>query len=846
MAIKQLTVSAEHLNLTDTDLQSVARSLNILNSQIIYTTNTTSILDGILNVYDSTAQKSWGMPILDTAGETIQSVVGDLLTTNPISATYALIDIEEEAVIEVVARGLNILDSQISGENNGLEVKEYLFSTTQKKTYSVPALAIGKFIDSVSTDQLTTTEPTVYTMLPIATNSFSSITDVKSKSSTLSVGQLIRSPLTKWRVTDSATYTLPYANRVKVFNSLDVGNGKYLQPCGDIIYASDFLDDSVTASNDLEVGEISSIMRDGIKLDFSGKMFRVFGSTTGIISSTANPVTDRAQLLTEMLFLDDLQDISFGKGGLYAADQGTTGVKNYFPSTLYLKNCIGVHFEQGSIFESKGESWGDSDDSVSLSKDDRQDFLGQNGGHAVVFVRCKTATGSPTCRLAGSVGPLYFSSTEDVRLTSPFSNSASLGYASYSFDAWCGDTTESGLDNFHGTISNPQAYAETLTRREDGVSVGSSIFCGKGGVITEDRDVEIATQGGYISDMYANGSNKTLGYAFGAGVFSLCTNVGAIVRNCQEVCYIAVSAEGAAECRVTEVDAVVGLTGIMFADQSFGICRGTLKGKVRVNNSRSWVGEVETLENTSLVASMKPASKAFAVIDCDAAADENPPAASLGILFTIISNKNEATYGGVVIEGGNYLTDGYLIRSEGWGPSAAGEKTGLIIKPGTVIRDFSSAATDGFIQYQNESGGAVFTYIYHDIQGANMSVNGFRSLNAGYTITGAAALKELQLFPRKLGETTYTTIEADRPKETVEIEFTQSNGLAGPNSKMEFVMTNGRPLRVNAWLNSDTGLVKILAINTVVVAGPLRSELLLEGDVRANFTALDGYVALGA
>lgn len=605
-------------------------------------------------------------------------------------------------------------------------------------------------------------------------------------------------------------------------------------------------DPGLDADNDDVCGAFFADINDGDRVDFDGNMFRVFANTTGIPSSGANPATDRAQDLDKMAFLNGKKNINFSPGGLYAANQGTAPAKNYFPSTLYLKACEGIHFERGSIFEGKGGSWGDSDASVSLSKDDRQDFLGQNGGHAIVTCRCKRITGTPTTRLCGSVAPFYASSTQGVDLTDPFSNSASLGYASYAFDAWVGNVAATGLDNYHGNISNPQAYKETILRREDGLQAGSSIYSGKGGVLTEDADVEVATQGGYIADMYGNGSAKELGYAFGAGVHSLCTNVGAIVRNCQEVVYTNVSANGTAECRVTDVDAVVGLTGVMIDNQSFGVCKATLKGKVRVNNSRVWAGEVETLGNTSLVACMKPASNAFVTIDCDAAPDDNPPAGKSGSIFALISNKNEATYGGVIIEGGEYVINGYLIRSEGWGGAIAGTKQGLVIKPGVRIECLSTAATDGFIQYRNKSsGGGVFTYIYHDIEGADITVQGFRSLNSGYQIFGGG-LVELQLFPKQLGESTYSNSWLDRPRETVAIECTSIDGLSGPNSLISFVMSDGRPIRTDSWITSNTTLVKVLGIQSITVAGPLRSQLLLEGDVRSIFTPLNNYTALGA
>lgn len=670
---------------------------------------------------------------------------------------------------------------------------------------------------------------------------FDSIVALKAASDTLLVGQTVLSPMNTWVITDSASYTLPYINRVRSFNSLPLGNGKYAVFQGSTLFADDFLDESLTAtSNDLAVGELSAIMRDGTKLDFSGKMYRVFANTAGVPSASATPATTVAQSLSQMLYMNNLRGISFGSGGLYAANQAATGTKMYYPSTLYVKQCIGVHFDVGSVFEAKGESFGDSDASFSLSKDARQNFLGQNGGHAVVLVRCKTITGSPTCRFAGSVGPLYFSSCEDIRLVNPFSNPASLGYASYSFDGWTGNTVETGRKNFHGTITNPISHAEVLTRREDGVVTSNGVYCGKGGVLTEDSDVVITCLGGHISDMYANGSAKNLGYAFGAGVHSKCISVGAVVRNCQEVAYANVTANGTSECVVLDVDAVVGLTGMMFDNQPYGTCKITLKGKVLVDGSRVWSGATETLSKTSLVASMKAVSGAYAVVDCDA----GPVIGTVGI-YSLISNTAEASYGGVVIEGGNYVTNGYIMRSEGWGASQAGSRTGLVIKQGTIIRDESTTAVDSLIFYKNKSTGNVFTYLYHDISGAEISAAAFRALDLGYSFFGSGLVEQL-LFPRRMGKSTYIKTMTGRPRETLTAKFVSAVALNGSDSRMKFAMVDGRPPAGVCYLPTDTGLARVSYVYPPYGKDPLMCELLIAGDVRNNFTVGSLYTLLGA
>ena len=233
-----------------------------------------------------------------------------------------------------------------------------------------------------------------------------------------------------------------------------------------------------------------------------------------------------------------------------------------------------------------------------------------------------------------------------------------------------------------------------------------------------------------------------------------------------------------------------------------------------------------------------------AIVDCDAAADLT--AASGNILFTLVSNTNEATFGSVIFEGGNYLTNGYIIRSQGWGSSQAGAAPNLLMNPGVVISDLSTAATDGLIQYQNQSDASnVFTYINHDLEGAKISGRGFRSLDSGYVITGGTGLLEKILFARKAGLTTYVLTRNFRPKETLNVQFTQTNGLSGPNSLMDFVMSDGRGLRTPCFITSDVGLIKVLSTQSVSVTGPLRSVVRLEGDVRTDFTAGVNYTVLG-
>jgi hypothetical protein len=656
-------------------------------------------------------------------------------------------------------------------------------------------------------------------------------------------GNILSSSLTKWRVVSYASYNSTVSNRTREFNTLPLDNGLYARPIS-TVHASDFMDDSVTANNDDAAGLMSFIAFDGIEYDFDAKMFRVFANTPGIPSSTADPLTDRAQDLNKMMYLDDIHFPTFKNGGLYAADQGVAPVKSYYPSTLYCKQCKDIIFGEGSLFESKGESWGDSDAAAPLSTDDRQDFVGQNGGHAIALVRCDGATGYISGRLAGSAAVIYAPSTTGVNAVTR-ANAASLGYAGYNADGWCGDAPALGVKGgrFTHQIINPDFRAEDLFRREDNVAVGSSIYSCKAGILIEDS-CDIVGEGGFFSDMYANGADKWLGCAVSVGGPSTFNWQGGVIRRCQEVMMInAGPSTGVCVCNWHDVDAETELSGIVAPPASFGDAEVFMSGKIRIELARFWTGVTE-LVNTTLIANGRVSSSLKVTLDMDAAPIEIPVNGGEPSIFSLINNETRASYGGVRLVGGKYVTTGYLIRSVGWGSPAANSREGLVVSDGVILKDISTAALDAYIQYANQDSQNIFTYIYHDLEGAKISSAGFRPLNTGYAISGVG-LDELTLFPRRLGDTVYTTNLLDRPLETVTLENSDAGILSGADTRMNFVCTDGRPVRIGSYIASNVGISRIKGIFSTTVSGPLRTELLIEGDVRNNFTQFSNYAVIG-
>lgn len=68
-------------------------------------------------------------------------------------------------LLQSIARSLNVTDSDVGYANEGLTVTKILYDSPTQTTWSAPADAIGKIIQSVVSDQLTTTEPAVYTLV---------------------------------------------------------------------------------------------------------------------------------------------------------------------------------------------------------------------------------------------------------------------------------------------------------------------------------------------------------------------------------------------------------------------------------------------------------------------------------------------------------------------------------------------------------------------------------------------------------------------------------------------------------------------------------------------------------
>ena len=607
---------------------------------------------------------------------------------------------------------------------------------------------------------------------------------------------------------------------------------KYLTP---YMYGAD---ESVTADNTSALHEMLSDAQDGTVLDFCGKMFRVYANVSGIPSATANPTTDNAMPYSQILKIDGKKNITFKNGGIYAANQGVTNTVMYYPSTLSIINSKNIYFDDFTV-ESKGEGWGNSDASSSETFNRRLVFCATNGGHALFIGRSSTIrTKNSYFRLCGSVSTVYASSCDDVLLDSSFFNTASLGYAAYCSDNWVGDDTVVNYTKLSTQYVNATCHAESLTRREDGSPVGSSVYCGKASVVAEGKLVIVKVIGGHHSDMYGNTADKWLGAAFYATSGGVVHSVGGTIRNCAAVGGLHFNDAEPASLQIEDVDAETGLTGIIISPTSFGTGYAKMTGNIKITRGRVWPGERSELSETSLVANMKVTSGVYVELGMTVSDDSD--------IYSLINNEGSACYGGVTFLYGKYVTNGFLIRSAGWGGANPATKKGLVINSGIFID--KSAHTTPYIAYSNNTGG-VLTYIYHDLKMASISGTTLRQLD-GYTMASQVSLQEMVSLPNPeinfwVNEPSYTS------RYTGTFRCVSVDGLSGTDSLVTFYISGNVKLTSKSKIATDSGFINIKAMNGDFRLGDgtdngLAAQLILSGDVRTEFSPGVDYYAVVA
>lgn len=253
-----------------------------------------------------------------------------------------------------------------------------------------------------------------------------------------------------------------------------------------------------------------------------------------------------------------------------------------------------------------------------------------------------------------------------------------------------------------------------------------------------------------------------------------------------------------------------------------------MTGNIKITREKVWTGERTELSETSLVANMKVTSDVYVELGMSVSDDSD--------IYSLINNEGAACYGGVTFLYGKYVTNGFLVRSAGWGGSNPGTKNGLIVNSGSFID--KSSNTSPYIIYKNDTNN-VLTYVYHDLKRASFSSKSLRRLD-DYTLNAQLILQEMISLPNPeinlwVGEPSYA------PKYTGILHCASVDGLSGSNSLISFYISGNTKITKYAKISHENGFYNIKGMNSGFSVGDgsdngLKAQLVIEGDVRASFS----------
>ena len=86
-----------------TNKQAIARACNVKVSEVIYSNDTITTLDGKKVIYDKPNQYIWGLPSGIPSGATVVSVTGSTLVYNPGAVSVQLEELHPDEVGELKA-----------------------------------------------------------------------------------------------------------------------------------------------------------------------------------------------------------------------------------------------------------------------------------------------------------------------------------------------------------------------------------------------------------------------------------------------------------------------------------------------------------------------------------------------------------------------------------------------------------------------------------------------------------------------------------------------------------------------------------------------------------------------
>jgi len=442
--------------------------------------------------------------------------------------------------------------------------------------------------------------------------------------------------------------------------------------------------------------EFLSKVKNGNIVDFEGLDILVFENVTGTKNKDAIALDRVPRLFNK-------RNIIIRNGTISAIGASVSKEKLYFPTTFSLDQCQNITIENFTFY-GKGENWGHADASVRLPHNNRAPFLQQNGGHALAIIRCENIKIN-NCKafLCGSVATFYSASSNKVYFNDCFSNPASLGYAAFCADGWCGGNLKNQIDYY---IEFNNCSANHMK-----VQGGSAKYCGKAGIVVEDKGMRAVVNGGDYRDMFSNGLNKDLGNAFRAGSAHLVVN-NATCSNCSTVGFASCSTSHETTLVLNAVKASnIGLTAFITGSESKGDIDVVFNScDIEIDNSRIWhqpdIREEFTI--SSVVANLRTNAKSNVTFNnCRVKGSD------------ILAINTEAIYGKLKFENCKINVNKYLIKSSGWGGvSEDSPEYGLIISGTVEVLDREESSP--LIYWTNRSSKNIYTWVNLDLSEAEI------------------------------------------------------------------------------------------------------------------------------
>lgn len=597
-----------------------------------------------------------------------------------------------------------------------------------------------------------------------------------------------------------------------------------------VLYATDFgFIDSPTADNSNAAVALFNSAGDGDVIDFCNVVWRIYDSVNGILSSTADPESSSAVPLASVPTLLGKSNLTIRNGGFYAANQGVSEKKKYYPSTIFIKNCRNI-FIDNVIFESRGQNYGDADASLSLSYEKRGDFLAANGGHAIVIVHSEDIKLTRSSfRLCGSTASCYISSSNNVLLDKCFSNPSSLGYAAYCIDSWCGSKKQTGFKEHVVSIENCCSWAEVLRRREDKTTaVGESSYASKGGVVAEDPDVKVFITGGRYLDAYGNGGTLgfQLGSAFSTGS-SLVVAKNCFVSNCSYVGAVNVTSSdkdnpGIGKIQLIGVTGDVGCGVLIAWQKSFSEYAVDIFNCIIHVTNTHFLGVIN--ESSYVINMAQNIPVTISIYACKFTGAKQ--------LFWKPNGATNVSYGGVTVEGGYYETNGYLCNVSGWGGNVSGTSNGMTIKGDAKIVDVSDNVDTYIVAGNKALSATTLCYAWFDFLNCEIKTKKVRNIS-GLSISNASNLLERLWYPAKLIKAYATGVMRYPIKQT--LTFISTDSHMEKDHRITVKCDSRHAIQTPTAIVGKNGvIVSILgsvAVKINEVTGDLEQELYCNGEL---------------